>query len=361
MASQVLDRAQRHPLQVLSWVGLLVAVLAFLAAVGNLLDIGNDLSSIVRHAWYGVWTVGWMMAVSFHLRTTRLRHVVRAWLTGFFAALGLVLVVVGMTEWLVGAGNLRTAFIVPIVEEVMKAVPLLVIAVLALRGRVAEPSITDFVILGYAIGAGFGVHEDALWVRSVSTGFGSSVWGTLFPSFLWQQPFVVAHAGWTALVGLGIGLTWHFRRLKVGWLLAAVPLAMAIMDHMSVNWRGDASNFLRSLTADGRMPAWVLLVGFLLALALDQWVLHRELGDGRLPQQFTVRGAVTNARRLPTPVTRLGIGMLLVGRRRVLNGQAYRAYRGDPTEAVLGWRDQLLRDDDAAASTSPPAADDTGG
>lgn len=337
----IVGGVRRHPRSAVAAAGLVVSLLVFLLSVQDLRQMGNTLSTITRHGWYGMWTVGWMMAVTFHVRTLRLRHVVRGWLTGFFTAVGLILIVVWMTEWLIPTGNLRTAFIVPIVEEMGKALPLLWLAWMGLRGKIAEPSITDFVILGYAIGAGFGVHEDGLWVRSVSTGFGSSVWGVLFPTFLWKSPFVIAHAGWTAMVGLGIGLTWHFRRLKVGWLLAAVPLALAILDHIAINYRGSAEGFLRALTFDGHLPAWVLLAGFALAVVLDSRVIRQQLPELGIPDSLRMRGMLTTARALPTARTSLLAAMLLIAQRRVVNGWAHRNHRGDPATAVRAWGDAL--------------------
>jgi hypothetical protein len=78
------------------------------------------------------------------------------------------------------------------------------------------------VILGFVVGGGFGVHEDALAGRQVAAGFDAVGWAWLFPTFqVRPSPFVLAHAGWGALIGLGIGAASLLRRHRIAALVLA--------------------------------------------------------------------------------------------------------------------------------------------
>jgi RsiW-degrading membrane proteinase PrsW (M82 family) len=102
------------------------------------------------------------MLITFSVRTLRVRHVLRSWLLGFFPVLASVLIVARLTEFVADSGDLRTAFLIPVIEELFKLVPLLLIVATTWLRKTIEPSITDFTISGFAIGTGFGLDEDGL-------------------------------------------------------------------------------------------------------------------------------------------------------------------------------------------------------
>jgi RsiW-degrading membrane proteinase PrsW (M82 family) len=313
-------------------VGLAAAAVALVLEVSHLRRVGNPLGGMVRNTWYGVWVLGWMMVLTLGLRTLRLRNVVRLWLVGFFGAIGAVALGGGLITANVGPGNLRTAILIPVLEEVVKAIPLVVVLILVARGRLQEPAVTDMVILGFAVGAAFGVHEDGLWVRIVADGFGSGIWGTLFPTFLWRAQFVVAHAGWTALVGLGLGLAWHWRRHRLAWVVAAVPFLVATVDHMAINYRGGIGDTLRSVTADGSLAGIILLAGFAVAVLVDWSTRRRHERAHPLPEWYRLGAIASTVRWLPgQAVVKAVSAIVLLGERKARLSAGYGLARMSPS------------------------------
>lgn len=320
--SQIVAAAKRDPWGALALGGLVASVVFLVLELRYLTTLNNEGGTLLRNAGYGAWTIGLLMLVTFPFRTLRVRHVLRLWLLGFFPVMATILLLVRLTEGF-AEGNLRTAFIVPITEELVKLAPLLVIIAATRMQKTTEPAIVDFVIGGFAIGAGFGLHEDGLWVRDIAGGFDGSWWGRIFPNYLNDDPFVVAHPGWTALVGLGIGLCWHFRTARFAWLLGFAPLAVATLDHISINYRGDAGDTMRGLVMDGRLPAWLLIIGFVVAVLID--LDAKKKGMPGLPTR-TARECVTRPRMVPAKA-RVPVAVLLIAQLRTLNGAAFRRAR----------------------------------
>ncbi|MEU8703321.1 DUF6531 domain-containing protein [Streptomyces sp. NPDC048680] len=187
----------------------------------------------------------------------------------------------------------------PVAEELLKIAPLL-LAGWALRGRM-QWGMSDFAVLGGAVGAGFGLVEavaqcalapDAV-VRPVEGGWmvGSGFSAPFvagFPELLghwFPAPvgtvalgsFGVSitaehHVVWSVLGGLGVGL---FLLGRAWWarLVGLVPLALAIAQHMVVNYAAEkqGSNGWQLEWYDRLAAAgwWTVLVCLALAALWD--------------------------------------------------------------------------------------------
>lgn len=234
---------------------------------------GNDWGQRFAHARYHLWVVGWFLLLTYKWRTVGSREIVRFWTMGFFPVALVTYLLTEPLERLVGTGNIQTAVWVPIVEEVVKMVPLLLWATL-MKPKHRQGTLSDFWILGFAIGAGFSFHEDALYNRLVASGFGDGLTGTLFPIFLTGSQFVVTHAGWAALAGVGVGVFVVYRSRPWAWPVGAVLLAAVILDHSAVNWRGGGAELMRSVMADGRVASGLLVLSVVLVVGHD-WYMAR--------------------------------------------------------------------------------------
>lgn len=193
----------------------------------------------------------------------------------------------------------------PLIEELVKVVPLVLIAWLSRRLH-KQWGVTDYLLLGAAIGTGFAWMEAMLRfahrsARAINDGEGGFILPTsLFPPqvtgigptlLTWLPPpirtadflgsagaVVNMHLVWTALAGLGLGLLVRM----TGWwrLIGLAPLAYASVDHMVNNyavanspsgfagWLLDAAENLRNT-----LPLLVLL-GLVLAVGLDLFLLR---------------------------------------------------------------------------------------
>jgi RsiW-degrading membrane proteinase PrsW (M82 family) len=198
---------------------------------------------------------------------------VRFWLTGFFPVVLVAYFLSNPLEQLIGTGNFQTAVWVPAVEELIKVLPLFLWTTV-LRPKHRHGTLSDFWILGFAIGAGFSFYEDALYQRLVASGFGHGLTGTLFPIFLTGSQFVITHAGWTALAAFGVGVFSLYRTRTWGWIVGLGFVLVPILDHAAVNWRGGGADFIRTVVLHGRLASTLLVITVIGAVAHDWYVLR---------------------------------------------------------------------------------------
>ncbi|WP_210585583.1 PrsW family glutamic-type intramembrane protease [Streptomyces sp. GESEQ-35] len=271
---------------------------------------------MVAAALYGVIQ---MFVLSWPARSVRLSTVLLALLAGVYAC-GTVAALLELTytrmiaaatgESLIRVVNATAYTTAPWVEELVKASPLLLAGLYAKVRR--QWGLTDFTVLGAALGAGFGLLEALLrysldadraferhggWLvpDSLSPPYipgPSQVFTTWLPSpaaTLDLAPgggvtiATFTHLAWTALAGLGVGILW---RARTWWKpLALIPFGVATAHHTLNNYAGSnpggstsTRDWLQTLDAN----IWAAPVAaLLLAMALDTTVLHRA--KRRLP------------------------------------------------------------------------------
>jgi len=188
------------------------------------------------------------------------------------------------------------ALIAPIVEEVTKAIVLLLIL---LWQRHEFDSPLDGIIYGAMVGMGFAMVENVLYYVSAFGDNGAQGWNTVV--LMRGVIFGLNHALYTAFTGLGIAIA---RNSRAGWVRVLAPLlglAAAITLHAFHNiamFSGTALTFFAGLTFD-----WggVLLTLAIIVLALMQerrWMkeyLAEEVGLGTLSAEEY--GLVSSAAR----------------------------------------------------------------
>ncbi len=224
-----------------------------------------------------LWPVFVVLVASVGIRSRSTVQVIAAGLGGFFTSVWLSQVLGEVAIERMGvASPVRLSLVIPMLEEAAKAVPLLIVAVTYWRRRGA-PGIVDFGLLGMASGAGYAIHEDALWSRVASRSFDEPVGLLLSSTYAPSGGGVVAgHVVWTGLVGLAIGVAVTRRRLA---LTALVALAMAavVFDHGSWNLLSLRDDW-RVLVANG----WLTVGSF--GIALVTAFVHDAIAVSRLPR-----------------------------------------------------------------------------
>ncbi|MFJ2707753.1 PrsW family glutamic-type intramembrane protease [Streptomyces sp. NPDC087428] len=264
-----------------------------------------------------VWGVLQLFALAWPTRSVRLSTVLLALMVGVYGC-GVVVALVEMayTRLYAHGSGLPVAEVVdtgsytvaPWVEELIKLSPLLLAGLYAKVRR--QWGLADFVVLGSALGAGFGLLEALLRFaaeakRAIPRPHGGWVIPDglsppyvpgphqVFSSWL-PAPFATlemgqeavsatfSHLVWTALAGLGVGVLLRGR----GWtrLLAVVPVAGAIGYHTLNNYVAQhydatgAVQWLEKLDA----KSWLMpLVCLALAMLVDLRQLHH--GKSRIP------------------------------------------------------------------------------
>ncbi|GAA1426812.1 hypothetical protein GCM10009601_36730 [Streptomyces thermospinosisporus] len=250
-----------------------------------------------------VWGVLQLLFLSLPTRSVRLSTVLLALLVGVYGCgVATALVEYSYTrlyadrsgQSLVEVVNTTSYTVAPWVEELIKLSPLLLTGwSLAIR---RQWGLTDFVVLGAALGSGFGLLEAVLRFgldsdRAVSRGEGwiipdslSAPYvpgpGQVFTSWL-PAPFsqlemagptvteTFTHLVWTAVAGFGVGVLFRAR----GWArLLCVPPVLAAAGHHTLNnyaaerSRAQATDWLE--LANGTVWAWPLAC-MALAMAVD--------------------------------------------------------------------------------------------
>ncbi|MGW4166050.1 RNase A-like domain-containing protein [Streptomyces chartreusis] len=256
-----------------------------------------------------LWGVLQLFAISWPTRSVRLSTVLLALAVGVYGCgVATALVQLAYTRIhaeqsgrsLVSVVNTTGYTVAPWVEELLKVTPLL-LAGLSPRVR-RQWGLTDFVVVGAALGAGFGLLEAVLRFgldadRAIPRGEGWIVPDSLSPPYVpgpgqvltaWlPAPFsqldlggppateTFTHLVFTALAGFGVGLLWRAR----GWVrvLSVLPIAAAVVHHTVNNYAvqehsGAAKDWLESLNG----AAWAApLLCLAVAMAADLHRLHR--------------------------------------------------------------------------------------
>ena len=243
-----------------------------------------------------------LLAVTAATRSVSLGTLGIAFLVGALPAMALALVVElpPALAFGLGEGALVPIVWVPIVEELAKLLPVGLFLAFSVKGNNRQPAISDGLLLGFAVGAGFAFYEDGLAGEILSSGdgwFDFPPWSLLLPTLSYLGDFVILNHGlWTALAGLGLGVAFFFRPRRWAWAIAALALIAVTVQHMVFNYfAGDFLSMLGALgrsepptivavpqllLANGYLPILAVLLGTLAAVAFEltvlRWVSARE-------------------------------------------------------------------------------------
>jgi len=170
------------------------------------------------------------------------------------------------------ADVLTAVFGAPVVEECAKGLALLIAfavasAVSLRRGELEFSGVMDGIVYGSAVGFGFSIAEDLFYYAQ----FGEE-------TFLVRRIFGgFAHAAFTSLTGIGIGLIpWvRWRILKV--LLPLLGLMGAITLHATFNVIGTLFGPLAYVEEFFVLLLYLLVI--VVWLTIERWTIRRELFD----------------------------------------------------------------------------------
>jgi RsiW-degrading membrane proteinase PrsW (M82 family) len=242
-----------------------------------------------------------MLIVTIFNRTLPLRWVVFFFIYGATIVPFLTLVLVWLVKLVFGRESMFSgAVLVPILEETLKLLPLLIFLVPKWWRFRWTIGATDLMILGAAIGGGFTLHEDTL------LGFiPGGVYGRTSAEFLLKThaatphlgPFYlfpsmdigtantafIGHTAATAFIGLTIGLARLLtgRLGKVAWVLPLWAWTWVVFDHGLFNYVADVGRlpglvkFIYTLDGYGKLSSVALYLLLLGALLLERWILWR--------------------------------------------------------------------------------------
>ena len=325
-----------------------IAVRTIVMAVGAVVWLGSILiatgSSAVVAAWTALAFLVPIILLATLTRTVSLRDVTIFVLWGG-AMVGLAILWATLYSAVApdhGGGRLR-ATIQPIVEELVKLAPLLVLLWLARRTKTWTLGATDVLVLGAATGAAFGFVEDS-YIRSSGLVFWQGpAWLPVSETVAVGTRMIAGHAVWTTIAAgaLGIALLLRARRV-VAILIAFAGFAWAVFDHIdnnTINLMGrtaDGDFFVgtvKTLTANGFATIYVMLAVVALAIVADLIVLLRTW-PGAWPR---LRRGLNPTLRARWQIVRTGRGLAFL---RWQVAQARRA-RGSAPADLAGLDDMI--------------------
>ena len=240
-----------------------------------------------------------MLIVTVFNRTLPLRWVLLSFIYGATIVPFLTLVLAWLIKFVFGRESMFSGVVlIPILEETLKLLPLLVFLV-PKRWRFRwTVGATDLMILGAAIGGGFALHEDTLlgFIPRYSQTSAEFLLKThaatphLGPFYLFPSMDIgtantayIGHTAATAFVGLSIGLARLLacRLGIVAWILPLWAWIWILFDHGLFNYVADVGRLsgivksIYTLDGNGKLSSVALYLLLLGALLLERWILWR--------------------------------------------------------------------------------------
>jgi hypothetical protein len=284
-------------LRLVTLVGVAVAVVVLVLDLGFFFRPGTTevLGGLAHHAF----VLGLMLVLTSGSRTVSLSTLGIFWLIGVW-----VVSVVGyMLESLTSLFGVdrdslfQVAWSGPIIEETTRLAPVAIFLLLAGRSGYRHPSMSDGMLLGFAVGAGVSFMEDAhigeIWLSGDGWG-AAKPWSLILPTIspLDSGEFIALNnALWAALSGLTMGVAIMLRHWRWTWPIALVGPLLSIMNHLMSNhytttefgieailrrgsdlpWIYDT---IRNLTAGGRLQMVALIAGAIVVVVVELMILR---------------------------------------------------------------------------------------
>jgi RsiW-degrading membrane proteinase PrsW (M82 family) len=222
----------------------------------------------------------------------------------------------------------------PVIEECAKGLALLLVFaisyVMSRRGAAEFSGVMDGIVYGSAVGFGFAIAEDILYY--VQAGPETFVVRRVFGGF--------AHAAFTSLTGIGVGLIPWVRSGALKVLLPLLGLSGAILLHAFFNLTATLLGPLVYLALFAVTLVYILLI--VVWLAVERGIIRRELrpevGNGTISaEEYEI---------LPTYFRRTGYYLRLIFSGRLI---AWRRARKAHAAAIdLAFVKRLARNSHAA-------------
>jgi RsiW-degrading membrane proteinase PrsW (M82 family) len=240
----------------------LLSVVPHLTRAGGVAKFGADLFA---HGW----TLAIVTVAVGSVRTLGWRAFLGTGLMGFLAVPAIAALIGRPVVSHLGTNSgLATAGWAPLTEETLKALPVLLIAVLASRRSATRPSAADLLLLGLWSGAGFALFENAVYGRGGVNWSAAPLVSLVIPSgtttALYGRPgmLVSGHMVHAGLLALGIAITLLYKDFR--WRRWALPAAftVAVVEHSAVNG-------LLLTNSKGGSPSWAKVLA---AFTLHGWL-----------------------------------------------------------------------------------------
>lgn len=227
--------------------------------------------------------------ISSFTRTLVLRRMLSLFLWGAFMTGVAVVVSRVAVKMFAFSGAGGTEIGMAMIEEVIKLVPLVVLLIAGRKFSTFTMGMTDFILAGAALGAGFSCLEYAA-AHQHSAAYGQLAW--LPTAEIMNGRIISGHLIWSSLAAAGIGFGFFFKtRWKVAAIGAAIGLSVAMLDHAAYNYSLVSSDWISGLlnafALNGYLAFGLWVAAIAIALAVDIRILLKavpQFSEFKVPQ-----------------------------------------------------------------------------
>lgn len=333
-------------ISLLRTVALIIALISYAFLWPRLIAAGGS-GLVLRNIALHLFVTAWLMLVSIGVRSVGSREVLGAYLLGTFLVPTVVFFPLQPVISRIGAdSHALGVWWVPPLEEFAILAAVALIAWRLYRQRHRRPGVMDLLVLGWAVGSGYAIHEDALYGRLLANTVSETVSGAFGQMYGWIYPtfgtghltggggLAIYHAGSGMFYGLVLA-TALLLRTRVRHIMWIVPVAWlygtfshGLHNHQIFSF---SLSPWRYLTGTGHVEAVILVAAVPVGLLVDYG--RRRTVALRLPPVGL--GGVAAAARRGTSTLRRLIRMLA----------AARYHRGRNAAINAVWRDRLADPD----------------
>jgi RsiW-degrading membrane proteinase PrsW (M82 family) len=274
------DAARARVMNLVSTIALAISALTAIASLPRITKLAG-MHPFVLDMLAQLWTVAILWVVAGPVRTMGWRVFIGAWLTGFLGLTALARLVGTPLIDRMGASSIFAAAVwVPITEELIKLLPVILVLVMAMRRPRTRPSVLDLVLLAAFSGAGFASYESATLGRGTFSLLANPVLSLSIPSLgkATVYGWTVAQSGHlvhTAVIALGVAFAFMYpRQLAHRWIVPTAAIVAVLIEHCSQNamFTGHLNEVIGKLaiilTLGGRLSSLMLIggVGYVMML-----------------------------------------------------------------------------------------------
>ena len=239
-------------------------------------QVGPNILSAIA---FNLAVLGVLAILSTFTRTLVLRRMLSLFLWGAFMTGVAVLASRIIVKAFAFTGNGIIEIIMAVLEEGIKLLPLIVLLIAGRKFSTFTMGMTDFILAGAALGAGFSCLEYAA-AHPHSAAYGQLAW--LPTAEILNGRMVSGHLIWSSLAAAGIGFGFFFKtNVKVAAIGAIIGLSVSMLDHAAFSYSQVSGDWLSSIlnfcALNGYLAFGLWVASLLIALIVDLRILLKAV------------------------------------------------------------------------------------
>lgn len=290
---------RQFPIHWIGWAATALLIVVFVIQLPFFFAWGSHFP--LSYAFNYGWAFVILAAVTAMTKTVRIRMLVAFWFVGVYLLIGVVLLIgVPLLQAFGPTTAAIPGFVLPLLEELVKPLPIIGLFAFAARRRYWELSASDGALLGFMAGAGFAFHEDMMFGRVWGSGPGDTPLSWIFPTlYSFRGVTSPYHEIWLALVGLALGAAFMLRtRTRLAWVIPIGAWLIVFTEHWTGNYLADpfaaepivsVASTLNGFVLGGLLSSTLLVIGLIIAVGAEFRILKWMTARDRLFRPVALR------------------------------------------------------------------------